>query len=57
VAHGGRNSKRRGPQRQMYISPKFWFDQLFFKNHDKLNINKIRGDEGGCGAASWAARI
>jgi hypothetical protein len=26
----------------MYISRKFWFDQLFFKNHDKLNIKKIR---------------
>jgi hypothetical protein len=40
VAHGGRNSKRRGPRRQAYISLKFWFDQLFFKNNDKLNIKK-----------------
>jgi hypothetical protein len=41
VAHGGGNSKRYGPQRQMYISPKFWFDLLFFENHDKLNIKKF----------------
>jgi hypothetical protein len=40
VAHNGGNSKRRGPRRQMYISPKFWYDQLFFENHDKLNIKK-----------------
>jgi hypothetical protein len=31
VAHNGGNSKRRGPRRQMYISPKFWYDQLFLK--------------------------
>jgi hypothetical protein len=43
VAHGGRNFKRRGSRRQMYISPKFWFDQLFFENHGKLNIkNHLR---------------
>jgi hypothetical protein len=41
VAHGGKNSKRRGSRHQMYISRKFWFDQLFFENHDKLNITKI----------------
>jgi hypothetical protein len=38
VAHGVRNSKRRGPRRQMYICRKFWFEHLFFENHDKLNI-------------------
>jgi hypothetical protein len=37
MAHSGRNSKRRGPRCQN-ISLKFWFDQLFFENHDKLNI-------------------
>jgi hypothetical protein len=24
----------------MYICRKFWFDRLFFENHDKLNIKK-----------------
>jgi hypothetical protein len=46
VAHDSRNSKRRGPRRQIYISPKFWFDQLFFENHDKLNIKKFEYDRG-----------
>jgi hypothetical protein len=41
VAHGGKNSKRRGPRRQMYTSTKFYFDLLFFENHDKLNIKKF----------------
>jgi hypothetical protein len=26
----------------MYISQKFWFDHLFFENHDKINIKKTR---------------
>jgi hypothetical protein len=29
---------RRGVRHQMYLSQKFWFDHLFFENHDKLNI-------------------
>jgi hypothetical protein len=39
----------REPRRHMYISRKFWFDHLFFENHDKLNIKKIRrgSKEGG----------
>jgi hypothetical protein len=41
VTHGGRNSERHGPRRQMYICRKFWFDHLFFENHDKLNIKKF----------------
>jgi hypothetical protein len=27
-------------RRQMYFSPKFLFDHLFFENHDKINIYK-----------------
>jgi hypothetical protein len=26
----------------MYICQKFWFDLLFFENHDRLNIKKFR---------------
>jgi hypothetical protein len=40
VGHGGRNYKRRGLRRQIYISRKFWFDHLFFENPNKLNIKK-----------------
>jgi hypothetical protein len=48
--HGGRDltpwdtaagACRRGVRRQMYICRKFWFDHLFFENHDKLNIKII----------------
>jgi hypothetical protein len=41
VAHGGMNSKRREPRRQIYIFRKYWFDHLFFENSDKLNKKNL----------------
>jgi hypothetical protein len=30
----------------MYISPKFLFDHLYFKNHDKINIKNSKERRG-----------
>jgi hypothetical protein len=65
IAHGGRNSKCHGPRRQIYICRKFWFDHLFFENHDKLNIKKKSKQEflgrvqlaGPCGARRTIAHV
>jgi hypothetical protein len=49
--HGGRDlthwdaaagAWRHGLRLQMYICRKFWFDPIFFENHDKLNIKKFQ---------------
>jgi hypothetical protein len=40
----------------MYISPKFWFELLFFENHGKLNIKKFYESQHYCFLSSPPSR-